>query len=149
MGRATYPLLFKLCIDVFPMQASAVPCERVFSSAAETDTKRRNRLSSALMEVLQILKFVFSQDRMDFVAPHLATEDELLATGTVKTAPDAHDHEADGAKDAQRSAREVTRELLALGDVDRLESYLASIDLVEEDTENDEWAVFDGFSMSQ
>lgn len=44
-------------MDIIPIQASAVPCERVFSSAKETMTARRNRIAPKLMEALQMLKF--------------------------------------------------------------------------------------------
>lgn len=44
-------------MDIIPIQGSAVPCERVFSSAKETITARRSRISSELMEALQVLKF--------------------------------------------------------------------------------------------
>ena len=44
-------------MDIIPIQGSAVPCERVFSSAKETMTARRSRINSDLMESLQILKF--------------------------------------------------------------------------------------------
>lgn len=44
-------------MDIIPVPGSAVPCERVFSSAKETMTPRRNRISPKLMEALQILKF--------------------------------------------------------------------------------------------
>ena len=52
-----YPTLFRLAMDVLPIQASSVPCERVFSSSKETTTARRNKLSPELMEALQMLKF--------------------------------------------------------------------------------------------
>ena len=55
-------------LDYLPIQASAVPCERVFSSSAETDTKRRNRIHPVLMEALQMLKFSLKQKRLDFTA---------------------------------------------------------------------------------
>ena len=42
-------------MDVLPIQGSAVPCERVFSSGKETTTARRNRISPELMEALQML----------------------------------------------------------------------------------------------
>ncbi|KAF8867749.1 hypothetical protein BD779DRAFT_1418167, partial [Infundibulicybe gibba] len=45
-----------------------VPCERVFSSSSDTDTKKRNRISPELMEVLQVLKFGLKQERLDFMA---------------------------------------------------------------------------------
>jgi hypothetical protein len=50
-------------MDYLPIQASSVPCERVFSSAKETDTLKRNRMHPMLMEVLQTLKFSLKKDR--------------------------------------------------------------------------------------
>ena len=55
-------------MDYLPIQASAVPCERVFSSAGETDTKKRNRISPELMEALQMLKFSYKKERLNFTA---------------------------------------------------------------------------------
>jgi hypothetical protein len=55
-------------MDYLPIQASAVPCERVFSSSSETDTKKRNRLGADIMEALQILKFDLKRERLDFVS---------------------------------------------------------------------------------
>lgn len=56
-----------MAMDVIPIQASAVPCERVFSSAKETTTARRNRISPKLMEALQMLKFSIGHSRgLDF-----------------------------------------------------------------------------------
>ncbi|KAI0245390.1 hypothetical protein BJV78DRAFT_1139009 [Lactifluus subvellereus] len=68
-------------MDHLPIQASAVPCERVFSSSAETDTKKRNRLSPTLMEALQVLKFSLKKNRLNFTqgwvtSQHLLVEDE-------------------------------------------------------------------------
>ena len=48
---------FAMAMDYLPIQASAVPSERVFSSSAQTDTARRNRIKPILMESLQMLKF--------------------------------------------------------------------------------------------
>jgi hypothetical protein len=53
-------------MDYLPIQASSVPCERVFSSSAETDTKKRNRISATLMEALQMLKYDFRKRRLTF-----------------------------------------------------------------------------------
>ena len=44
-------------MDILPIQASSVPCERVFSSAKETMTPCRNHISTKMMEALQILKY--------------------------------------------------------------------------------------------
>lgn len=61
-----YPLLFRIALDVLPVQASSVSSERVFSSSKETCTKRRNRLSPVLVEALQHLKFLFRQQDLAF-----------------------------------------------------------------------------------
>src|ERR1700730_8101276 len=61
-----FPTLYAIALDYLPIQASAVPCERVFSSSAETDTKWHNRIHSTLMEALQIVKFSLKQKRLDF-----------------------------------------------------------------------------------
>jgi len=50
-------------MDIIPIQASSVPCERVFSSSKETVSARRNTLSPDLMEALQLLKFATKQGR--------------------------------------------------------------------------------------
>jgi hypothetical protein len=50
-------------MDILPIPATAVPCERVFSSAKETMKQRRNRISPELMEALQLLKFSIRQGR--------------------------------------------------------------------------------------
>lgn len=52
-----YPRIFRLAMDIIPIQASSVPCERVFSSGKQTMAPRRGRISAQLMEALQILKF--------------------------------------------------------------------------------------------
>jgi len=68
-------------MDYLPIQASAVPCERVFSSSSETDTKKRNRIKPELMEALQILKFALKKDRLDFGAPLHLPEEPLTSDG--------------------------------------------------------------------
>ena len=65
-------------MDYLPVQASAVPCERVFSSSAETDTKKRNRIKPELMEALQILKFALKKERLNFTSGLLVDEKDLL-----------------------------------------------------------------------
>jgi hAT family C-terminal dimerisation region len=54
-------------MDYLPIQATSVPCERVFSSAKDTDTAKRNRISPALMEALQMLKFSLKKERLNFM----------------------------------------------------------------------------------
>jgi len=63
-----YPNLFSLAMDILPVQGSAVPCERVFSSSKETMTPRRNQIRPKLMEALQLLKFSLKQSSLNFTA---------------------------------------------------------------------------------
>ncbi len=65
-------------MDYLPIQASAVPCERVFSSSAETDTKRRNRIHPDLMEALQMQKFLLKKARLNFMDSWITAEEEML-----------------------------------------------------------------------
>lgn len=50
-------------MDILPIQATSVPCERVFSSAKETTTPRRNRITPSMMGSLQLLKFSYKKRR--------------------------------------------------------------------------------------
>ena len=59
------------------MQASSVPCERIFSSSKETDTLRRSQLSPEMMEMLQMLKFQFRSERLDFNNNWVSSEGKL------------------------------------------------------------------------
>ncbi|KZT24735.1 hypothetical protein NEOLEDRAFT_1033018, partial [Neolentinus lepideus HHB14362 ss-1] len=56
-----YPTIFSMVMDILPIQASAVPCEWVFSSSKETTIAHWNCLSTEMMEALQILKFSAQQ----------------------------------------------------------------------------------------
>lgn len=70
--------MFKVACDVLPVQASAVPCERVFSSSKETCALRRNNISNEALERLQILKYLFKLERLTSSEGWVATEKELL-----------------------------------------------------------------------
>ena len=65
-------------MDYLPIQASSVPCERIFSSSAETDTKKRNRISPLLMEALQMLKFHLKKDRLSFMQNWVTPEKHMV-----------------------------------------------------------------------
>jgi hypothetical protein len=57
---------------------SLVASERAFSAAGITISKRRNRLDANIIEALQCLKSLNSQDLMLRVSPNIADEEKLL-----------------------------------------------------------------------
>ncbi|KIJ91108.1 hypothetical protein K443DRAFT_115544 [Laccaria amethystina LaAM-08-1] len=77
LSEETHPVLYAMALDYLPIQVSSVPSERVFSSSAETDTKRRNRIHPVLMEALQMLKFSLKQQWLNFTEGWAVTEQEL------------------------------------------------------------------------
>lgn len=72
-----YPRIFRVAMDILPVQASSVACERVFSSGKETMTPRRNRISSDLMEELQIMKYAFKKGETLNFTKGMNWEEEL------------------------------------------------------------------------
>ena len=81
-----YPYLYRIALDVLPAQASAVIIERMFSSSKETDTLRRNRLHPSLMEALQVLKYRYKQERLNFTGHLVAREEDYSVGGPVTEA---------------------------------------------------------------
>ncbi|KAF9525796.1 hypothetical protein CPB83DRAFT_514406 [Crepidotus variabilis] len=73
-------------MDVLPAQASAVPCERVFSSSKETCTVRRSNIDAPLFERLQILKFSIKNDRLNFVDNLIAKPEDYTISGPLTQA---------------------------------------------------------------
>ena len=67
-------------MDYLPIQATSVPCEHMFSSAKETDTKKQNRMSPLLMEALQLLKFSLKKERLNFMDGWATSEAAMLGT---------------------------------------------------------------------
>ena len=65
-------------MDVIPIPGSAVPCERVFSSAKETVSPHHNRIKPELMEALQLLKFLAKHGHgpLDFTTGEFWDEEE-------------------------------------------------------------------------
>jgi len=74
-------------MDYLPIQASSVPCKRIFSSAGETDTKKQNWISPALMEALQMLKFLLKKKHLDFTTSWKTLEAAML--GVTRTEEDS------------------------------------------------------------
>ncbi|KIJ35444.1 hypothetical protein M422DRAFT_262406 [Sphaerobolus stellatus SS14] len=59
-----YPQLSRMAMDYLTIQGSAMPVERVWSAASDTDTKKCNRLSSEHLAALQFLKNVYRKHRV-------------------------------------------------------------------------------------
>lgn len=76
-NRTAYPTIFAMAMDYLPIQASAVPCERVFSSSVEMDTKRRNRISPLMMEALQMVKSTLQKEHLDFTTGWGTSEKQM------------------------------------------------------------------------
>jgi hypothetical protein len=73
-----------MAMDYLPIQATSVSCKHVFSSAKETDTAKRNRISPVLMEALQLLKFSLKKEHLNFMngwATSEAAMSEALMSG--------------------------------------------------------------------
>ena len=73
-----FPYLYRVALDLLPVQASGVPSERTFSSCKETDTMRRNGLDAAMFEILQVLKYSMKRERLEFPAGWQPAQEEEL-----------------------------------------------------------------------
>ncbi|CUA67878.1 hypothetical protein RSOLAG22IIIB_07571 [Rhizoctonia solani] len=71
-NQFTYPLLYRIAMDVLPVQASSVSSERVFSSSKLTCTSERNRISTKTMEAFQVLKHSLYRRRREVAEPRAA-----------------------------------------------------------------------------
>ena len=67
-----------MAMDYLLIQASAVLCECIFSSSAETDTKKRNRINPLLLEALQMLKFHLKKERLNFTTGWITSEKQMV-----------------------------------------------------------------------
>ncbi|KIL56845.1 hypothetical protein M378DRAFT_88744, partial [Amanita muscaria Koide BX008] len=66
--HVNYPTLGRLALNVLPVQASSVPCERLFSGSKQTASDRRARLGSDRFEELQLMKFAWRRNLTDIAA---------------------------------------------------------------------------------
>jgi hypothetical protein len=104
INRTEFPTLFGIALDYLPIQASSVPCERVFSSAKETDTLKRNRIHPVLMEVLQTLKFSLKKERFNFTRGWQTSLSEMKRTKHAGTTKDLLAHLLTGDRQATTDA---------------------------------------------
>ena len=69
--------MFAMAMDYLPIQALAIPCECIFLSSAETDTKQRNHIGPLMMEVLQMLKFHLKKLHLNFTETWVTPENQM------------------------------------------------------------------------
>ncbi len=55
VNEQAYPLMFSVAIDIWPVQASLVPCEHLFSSGKETCTDDKTTLFQSYLRFLEVL----------------------------------------------------------------------------------------------
>ena len=65
-------------MDIIPIQASSVPCERVFLSGKETMAPWRRHIFAKLMEFLQIMKYSIQKGRLLNFTQGMQWNDELI-----------------------------------------------------------------------
>jgi hypothetical protein len=78
-------------MDILPIQASSVPCERVFSPSKETTTARRNKLHPQLVEALQVLKFEHKHNNMLNFTAGLDKDEEMIELEAIEEAQPTED----------------------------------------------------------
>src|ERR1700690_4132950 len=81
--------MHNVALDIVLVQASAGPWVHIFSSSKETCALCRSLLSAATLEVLQVLKHLYKQDRLDFTSHWVANEDDY----SIEKATEAAIHE--------------------------------------------------------
>src|SRR5712692_5417936 len=92
INKVEFPTLFGITLDYLPIQASSVPCERVFSSTKETDTLKCNHIHPVLMEALQTLKFLLKKKWFNFTGGWQMALSEMKGKGNAGTTKDLHVH---------------------------------------------------------
>lgn len=73
-----FPTLARIALDILPIQASSVPCERLFSAAKEIATDKRSRLGPTRFEQLQMLKHAWKKDIVDLALWNLGQEEDIV-----------------------------------------------------------------------
>jgi hypothetical protein len=73
-----YPTLGRIALDILPIPASSVPCERLFSGAKEVADDHRSRLGSKKFEELQLTKSAWRKTIPDFAAWNSNEVEEIV-----------------------------------------------------------------------
>ncbi len=92
INKAEFPTLFGIALDYLLIQASSVPCERVFLSAKETNTLKHNHIHPVLMEALQTLKFSLKKEQFNFIGGWQTVLSKMKGKGNAGTTKDLLAH---------------------------------------------------------
>jgi hAT family C-terminal dimerisation region len=136
-----YPRIFRLAMDIIPIQASSVPCERVFSSGKETMAPRRRRISAKLMEALQMLKYSIKKGHPLNFTQGMRWTDELTEFEFAARTEPVGDAEAYGCSlgEPEMDLDVIDEDLDDLQkDLEALEQLLSGSDDEEEEEEEEE-----------
>ena len=138
-NQIQYPHIFQLAMDILPIQASSVPCERAFSSSKETMAPRHRRISADLMEALQMLKYsVCKGPSLNFTEGMLWNDELREFEHMARTAPP---------QDPDAYGRNLS---VAEQDGDELERILEEVTKsIQEDEEQEEDTEGDGGSENE
>ncbi len=60
-----FPTLARIALDILPIPASSVACERLFSRAKQVATPRRTRLDPEIFEAIEALHYHWKRDLVD------------------------------------------------------------------------------------
>ena len=67
----------RIALDYLPCQASSVPCERLFSAGGEIATKQHAQLGAERFEELQVMKFAWWNNVVDWASWNTASVEEV------------------------------------------------------------------------
>ena len=73
----SFPMLARIAKDICAIPATSVPCKQLFSAGAEIATDRHNQLGSDRFEQLQIMKYEWSRDAVDWANLTSAATEEV------------------------------------------------------------------------
>jgi hypothetical protein len=129
-------------MDIIPIQASSVPCERVFSSGKETMAPQRRRISPKLMESLQMMKYSIRKGRPLNFTQGMQWNDELIEFEFAARMAPVGDAEAYGhsLREEEKDEDVDVDEDAMEDDLDDLEKDLEALEqqLMDEEDEEDE-----------
>jgi hAT family C-terminal dimerisation region len=124
-------------MDIIPIQASSVPCERVFSSGKQTMAPRRGRLSAKVMEALQLLKFSIRKGRPLKFTEGMSWSEELKEFEMLATIAPVGDAEAYG-RSLEESGEDSDILMEAIDDLRiELETFDRRLEELEEEDDKD------------